>query len=40
MLRIDVVRTCLSNFDLDGLKSMHDNVIKTTIRNKVLEVGQ
>ncbi|WP_392486745.1 transposase [Haloimpatiens sp. FM7315] len=37
--RIDAVRRCLSNFDLNGLKNIHNNIIKTTIRNKVFRNG-
>ena len=39
MLRIDAVRRCLSDFDLDGLKNIHSSVIKTTIKNKVFRNG-
>jgi len=39
MLRIDAVRRCLSDFDLDGLKNIHNNIIKTTIKNKVFRNG-
>ncbi len=28
---IDVVRRCLSDFDLDGLKNIHDSIIKATM---------
>lgn len=36
---IDAVRRCLSDFDLDGLKNIHNDVIKTTIKNKVFRNG-
>ncbi|HLR35838.1 MAG TPA: transposase [Tissierellales bacterium] len=37
--KIDAIRDCLSEFDLDGLKEMHSNVIRTTIKNKVFRGG-
>jgi hypothetical protein len=37
--RIDAVRRCLSDFDLEGLKEMHNHIIKTTIKNKVFRSG-
>ncbi len=39
MPRIDAARRCLSNFDLDGLKNIHNDIIKTTIKNKVFRNG-
>lgn len=36
---IDTIRRCLSDFDLDGLKNIHNNIIKTTIKNKVFRKG-
>lgn len=39
MPRIDTIRRCLSNFDLDGLKNVHNDIIKITIRNKVFRNG-
>lgn len=36
---IDAVRRCLSDFDLDGLKNIHTDIIKTTIKNKVFRNG-
>src|SRR5699024_4235483 len=37
--KIDAIRDCLSEFDLDGLKELHSNVIRTTIKNKVFRDG-
>lgn len=37
--RIDAVRRCLNNFDLDGLKNINKHIIKTTIKNKVFRNG-
>ncbi|MBU5314521.1 transposase [Tissierella carlieri] len=37
--RIDTVRRCLSDFDLDGLKNMHNHIVKTAIKNKVFRNG-
>jgi len=39
MPRIDAVRRCLSDFDLEGLKNIHSEIIKTTIKNKVFRNG-
>lgn len=39
MPRIDAVRRCLSDFDLEGLKDVHSHIIKTTINNKVFRNG-
>lgn len=39
MTHIDAVRRCLSDFDLNGLKNIHDDVIRTTIKNKVFRNG-
>ena len=39
MPRIDAVRRCLSDFDLEGLKNIHKDIIKATIRNKVFRNG-
>jgi hypothetical protein len=39
MPRIDAVRRCLSDFDLDGLKGIHNDIVKTTIKNKVFRNG-
>ncbi|AWI04823.1 transposase [Clostridium drakei] len=39
MLRIDAVRRCLSDFDLDGLKNINKHIIKTTMKNKVFRNG-
>lgn len=39
MPRIDAVRRCLSNFDLDGLKDIHSHIVKTAIENKVFRNG-
>lgn len=39
MPRIDAVRRCLSDFDLEGLKNTHTDIIKTTIKNKVFRKG-
>lgn len=39
MIQIDAVRRCLSDFDLDGLKCIHDDVVNTTIKNKVFRNG-
>lgn len=36
---IDAVRRCLSNFDLDGLKNLHNHIVKTTMQNKVFRNG-
>lgn len=36
---IDAVRRSLSDFDLDGLKNMHNDIVKTTIKNKVFRNG-
>lgn len=36
---IDTIRRCLSSFDLYGLKNIHNNIIKTTIKNKVFRKG-
>ncbi|MCY6354815.1 transposase [Clostridium sp. ZS2-4] len=36
---IDAVRRCLSDFDLNGLKDIHKDIIKTTIKNKVFRNG-
>ncbi|WP_027309431.1 transposase [Caloramator sp. ALD01] len=37
--RIDAVRRCLSDFDLEGLKNIHRDIIKTAIKNKVFRNG-
>lgn len=37
--RIDAVRRCLSNFDLEGIKDIHADIVKTTIKNKVFRNG-
>jgi len=37
--RIDAVRRCLSDFDLDGLRNIHTEIVKTTIKNKVFRNG-
>lgn len=39
MPQIDAVRRCLSEFDIEGLKSIHKEVVKTTIKNKVFRDG-
>lgn len=39
MPHIDTVRRCLSDFDLEGLKAIHSDIIKTTIENKVFRNG-
>jgi hypothetical protein len=39
MPRIDAVRRCLSDFDLEGLKNINRDIIKTTIKNKVFRNG-
>lgn len=39
MPRIDAVRRSLSDFDLDGLKNLHNSIIKTSINNKVFRNG-
>ena len=39
MPRIDAVRRSLSDFDLDGLKGIHNGIVKTTIKNKVFRSG-
>lgn len=39
MPHIDAVRRCLSDFDLDGLKNIHRDIIKTTIKNKTFRNG-
>lgn len=39
MPKIDAIRRNLSDFDLDGLKDIHNNIIKTTIKNKVFRKG-
>ena len=36
---IDAIRRFLSDFDLDGLKNIHNEIIKTTIKNKVFRNG-
>ncbi|WAG54209.1 hypothetical protein LL033_16415 [Clostridium estertheticum] len=37
--RIDAVRRYLSDFDLEGFKDMHTDIIKTTIKNKLFRSG-
>lgn len=39
MPRIDAVRRCLKDFDLDGIKNIYNHIIKTTIKNKVFRNG-
>jgi hypothetical protein len=39
MAHIDSVRRCLSDFDLNSLKDIHDDVIRTTIKNKIFRNG-
>lgn len=39
MPRIDAVRRCLNDFDLQGLRDIHSSIIKTTIKNKVFKNG-
>ncbi|QAT39211.1 transposase [Clostridium sp. JN-9] len=39
MIHIDAVRRCLSDFDLNGLKNIHDSIIRTTIKNKIFRNG-
>jgi len=39
MPRIDAVRRCLNDFDLDGIKNIHNDMIKTIIKNKVFKNG-
>jgi len=39
MPRIDAVRRCLSDFDLEGLKNIHSEIIKTTTKNRVFGKG-
>ncbi|MGF7430738.1 transposase [Thermoanaerobacterium thermosaccharolyticum] len=37
--RIDTVRQCLNDFDLEGLKYIHTEIMKTSIKNKVFRNG-
>lgn len=37
--QIDAIRRCLSQFDLDGLKTIHNDIVKTVIKNKVFRYG-
>ncbi|MBB6630332.1 DDE transposase family protein [Clostridium algidicarnis] len=37
--RIDTVRRSLSDFDLEGLNNMHNQIIKTAVKNKVFRTG-
>ena len=39
MPRIDAVRRCLSDFDMEGLNNIHNHIIKTAIKNKVFRNG-
>lgn len=39
MPRIDTIRRCLSNFDLEGLSAINKRIIKTNIKNKVFKNG-
>ena len=39
MPRIDTIRRCLSDFDLEGLNDIHKHIVKTTIKNKVFRNG-
>ena len=39
ILHIDAVRRYLSDFDLEGFKDIHTDIIKTTIKNKVFRAG-
>lgn len=39
MPRIDAIRRCLSDFDLEGLNNLHSHIIQTTIKNKVFING-
>ena len=37
--RIDTVRRSLSDFDLEGLNNMHNQIIKTAVKNKVFRAS-
>lgn len=37
--RIDTVRRSLSDFDLEGLNNMHNQIIKTAVKNRVFRTG-
>ena len=37
--RIDSVRRSLSDFDLEGLNNMHNQIIKTAVKNRVFRTG-
>ena len=39
MPKIDAIRNQLSNFDLEGLKEIHKDIIDTTIKNKIFREG-
>lgn len=39
MPRIDAVRRCISDFDSEGLKDIHSEIIKTTNKNRVFGNG-